>query len=37
MKYDQLTEYNMIKMFFENSYTTCSGDTVHRPFSKTPN
>ena len=31
---DQLIEYNMKNIFLEESYSTDSGETIHRPFSK---
>ena len=34
MKFGQLTEYNIRKVFPEQSYTNCGGDTIPRPFSK---
>ena len=34
MKFDQLIEYNMRKIFFQKSYTKCDGKTIPRPFSK---
>ena len=32
MKFDQLIEYNIINIFFENSYTNYGGETSPRPF-----
>ena len=34
MKFGQFIEYNMEKMFLENSYTKCGGETITRPFLK---
>ena len=34
MKFGQLIEYNMRKIFLEESYTKCGGETIPRPFSK---
>ena len=34
MKFGQLKEYNMRKIFLEKSYTTCCRDTIPRSFSK---
>ena len=34
MKFGQLKEYNMRKIFLEKSYTTCFRDTIPRSFSK---
>ena len=34
MKFGQLIEYNMRKIFLEKSYTKCVGGTIPRPFSK---
>ena len=34
MKFGQLMEYNMGKIFFEKSYAKCGGETITRPFSK---
>ena len=34
MKIGQLTEYNMKNVFLQKSYRKCSGETIHRPFSK---
>ena len=33
MKFDQLIEYNMRKIFLEKSYTKCGGETSPWPFS----
>ena len=33
MKFGQLTEYNMINIFLEKSYTKCGGENIPRPFS----
>ena len=33
MKFGQLIEYNMKKVFFEKSSTNCGGETSPRPFS----
>ena len=33
MKFGQLVEYNMKKIFLEKSYTNCGGETSTRPFS----
>ena len=35
MKFGQLIEYNMRKIFLEKSYTKCGGETIRRPFSET--
>ena len=37
MKFGQLTEYNMINIFFENSYTKCCDETSFRLFSQKSN
>ena len=37
MKFGQLTEYNIKKVFLEKSYTKCSGVTIPRPFPKNKN
>ena len=37
MKFGQLIEYNMRKIFLEKSYTKCGGETIRRPFSKKTN
>ena len=37
MKFGQLIEYNMRNIFLEKSYTKCSGETIHRAFSKKTN
>ena len=37
MKFHQLREYNMRKIFLEKSYTKCGGETIPRPFSKQSN
>ena len=34
MKFDQLIEYNMRKIFIEKLYTKCAGETIPRPLSK---
>ena len=34
MKFVQLIEYNMRKIFVEKSYTKCAGETIPRPLSK---
>ena len=34
LKFDQLIEYNMIKIFFEKSYTKCGGEASPRAFYK---
>ena len=34
MKFSQLIEYKMKKMFLENSFTKFEGETITRPFSK---
>ena len=34
MKFGQLIEYDMKKIFLEKSYTKCDGIAVPRPFSK---
>ena len=34
MKFGQLIEYNMRKIFVEKSYTKCAGETIPRPLSK---
>ena len=34
MKFSQLIEYNMRKLFVEKSYTKCAGETIPRPLSK---
>ena len=34
MKVGQLIEYNMRKIFVEESYTKCAGETYPRPLSK---
>ena len=34
MKFGQLIEYNMRKIFVEKSYTKCAGETYPRPLSK---
>ena len=34
MKFGQLTEYNMRKIFLKKSYTKCGGETIPKPFSK---
>ena len=37
-KLDQLIEYNMRKVFIQESYATCGGKTIPRPFfKKNPN
>ena len=33
MKFDQLIEYNMRKIFIEKLYTKCAGETIPRPLS----
>ena len=35
MKFGQLIEYNLRKIFLNKSYTKCGGETIPRPFSKT--
>ena len=34
IKFVQLIKYNMGKIFLENSYTKCGGETIPRSFSK---
>ena len=34
MKFGQLIEYNLRKVFLEKSYTKCGGETIPRPFFK---
>ena len=34
MKFGQLIEYNMRKIFTKKSYTKCAGETIPRPLSK---
>ena len=34
MKFGQLIEYNMRKIFLEKSYPKCGGETSPKPFSK---
>ena len=34
MKFGQLTEYDMKKIFLEKSYPKCGGETSSKPFSK---
>ena len=34
MKFGQLIEYNLRKIFLEKSYKKCGGETSPRPFSK---
>ena len=34
MKFGQLIEYKIRKIFLEKSYTKCYGETIPRPFSK---
>ena len=34
MKFHQLIEHNMRKIFLENSYKNCSGESIPRTFSK---
>ena len=34
MEFGQLIEHNKTNIFFEKSYTKCSGETIPRPFSK---
>ena len=34
MKFGQLIEFNMRKIFIEKSYTKCGRKTIPRPFSK---
>ena len=34
MKFSQLIEYNMRKIFLEKLYTKCGGETILKPFSK---
>ena len=36
MKFDQLIEYNLRKIFIEKSYTKCAGEITRRPLSKKP-
>ena len=33
MKFGQLIEYNMKKIFLEKSYTKCGGETFPKPYS----
>ena len=34
MKFGQLIEYNLRKIFIEKSYTKCAAETIPRPLSK---
>ena len=34
MKFGQLIDYNMRKIFLKKSYTKCGGKTIPRPFSE---
>ena len=34
MKFNQLIEYNMRKIFLKKAYTECGGETSARPFSE---
>ena len=34
VKFGQLIEYNMRKIFLEKSYSKCGGETCPKPFSK---
>ena len=34
MKFGQLIEYNIKKMFLEKSYMKCGGETSPKPFSR---
>ena len=34
VKFDQLLEYNMRKVFLEKSFSKCGGETSPKPFSK---
>ena len=34
IKFDQLIEYNMRKIFLEKSYTKCGGGNISRPIPK---
>ena len=34
MKFSQLTEYNIMNIFIEKSYTRCGRETILRPLSK---
>ena len=34
MKFGQLIEYNMKKIFLEKSYAKCGGESIPRPLSK---
>ena len=34
MKFVQLNDYNMRKIFLKKSYTKCDEETILRPFSK---
>ena len=34
MKFGQLIEHNMRKIFVERSYTKCAGETIPKPLSK---
>ena len=36
MKFGQLIEYNVRKIFLEKSYTKCGGEAIPRPVSKKP-
>ena len=37
MKFDQLIEHNMRKIFVEKSYTKCAGEIIPRSLSKNQN
>ena len=37
MKFGQVIEYNLRKIFLEKSYTKYGGETIPRPFSKNQN
>ena len=37
MKFGQLIEYNMRKIFLEKSYTKCAGESIPRPYLKNLN
>ena len=36
VKFGQLIEYNMRKIFLEKSYAKCGGETIPKPFPKNP-
>ena len=36
MKFDQLIEYNMMKIFVEKSYTKCAGEIIPSPLPERP-